>query len=1251
MQGIASAKLHQRRPWLAPAFFITFFTFILFLVSPPLLAETGLPLLKNYKPKDYNAGSQNWALLQDNRGLIYSGNNAGVLEYDGVSWRTIRTGNQSVVRSMALGPDGRIYIGAKAELGYLSADSDQRHYHSWTDRIGRQYRNFQDVRQTFYSPQGAVFVARQHIFVINDTDLQVFQSQSHFQRAFLVGNRILVQDEAQGLLELTDKQLLPVPQAAALRGMSMLLAEDWGNSQILLGSRAHGFFLLGPDGVQPWATALNSRLTSALMYCSTLLSNGLLAIGTSRDGLYLLNRQGELVQHLNKKSGLFNDNIRAVYQDQQQGLWLALDHGLARVEVSAAISQYNDVLGLKGNVLSLARHQQQLYAGTSQGLFLLEQNKHERPRFVPVHGILQQTWNLLSLAPQQLTQAASTAPDAAELIAASNEGIFSLHGNSSRLLFKPPLPAKVLTRSVTDPNRVWLGLQNGLASMYQQQGQWLFEGLVPQVSGTINTVIETPEGELWLGTLGHGLYRLQPKAAPGFANPPLNKGAVLPQIATPNTEVESKVNRSELLVTQFLQESGLPSNNRNEVSLHQQELFIATVAGLYRFNKQLQQFYPDPQYQQLFKEQPWVRSASTDSQQRLWLLSWNNQTGERQAGAAVPVTESSPSNKAEFYWTTAPLYPLADTPLDVILIDEQDVIWFGGAEGLFRLDTRMLQQQQNPLPAPLLRRLLINNEQLIQPLSGKVKLDAGQNNLRFEYAIPRFGASDNLQFRVKLAGFSEQWSDWSSESYRDYTNLSPGNYQFQLQYKNAFGDISNADHFHFKIKTPWQQSWWAKSLALLILLALFTWWFRYRLQQSLREQQRLAALVAERTAHLEQTMTELSEAKSKAEAAVVAKSEFLANMSHEIRTPMNAIIGFSQLAQNTESFADQQLYLHKITNSGKILLSIINDILDFSKVEAGKLELEKVRFKLSDLLQQVRDLFIEQSRQKKLELQFSIDPKLPDQLLGDPLRLSQVLINLLGNAVKFTGSGLVKLTVDQELRPPTAVTVGLAQAPANEIWLHFAVSDTGIGLTKQQCDQLFQAFSQADSSTSRKYGGTGLGLSIAQRLVRLMGGCIEVQSTVGVGSTFSFAVCCYQAEAQTDPKVTTETPKPLLPKAEKQRILLVEDNSYNQTLARIILQHAGFEVDIADNGAIALEKLADTSYQLILMDVHMPVMDGYAATRAIRQDIRWQHLPVIALTAHATADFHQQCLDAGMNDFVTKPMDAALLLEKLQRWL
>ena len=346
MQGSAfSCCYHQQLRW--PLFLL------LLLLSLPLWAftETGLPLLKNYKPKEYNAGSQNWALLQDQRGLIYVGNNVGVLEFDGVHWRVIRTTNQSVVRSLALNPDGRIFVGAKAELGYIDTTAAEAQYHSWLDRIPAQYRNFQDIRQTFAYHNSAIFVARQQIFIVGNTSVQVLHSQSHFSRAFALGGRILVQDAQLGLLELIKNQLVPLRGAQALAGKNIVLAEDWGHDTLLFGSKDHGFYLLNKNGLQPWATELQQQLQQAVIYSSTLLNNQLLAIGTSRDGLYLINRQGKLVQQLNKNTGLLDNNIRALYQDKQLGLWLALDHGLARVEVTAAISQYNDVLGLHGNVL------------------------------------------------------------------------------------------------------------------------------------------------------------------------------------------------------------------------------------------------------------------------------------------------------------------------------------------------------------------------------------------------------------------------------------------------------------------------------------------------------------------------------------------------------------------------------------------------------------------------------------------------------------------------------------------------------------------------------------------------------------------------------------------------------------------------------------------------------------------------------------------------------------------------------------
>jgi len=368
-----------------------------------------------------------------------------------------------------------------------------------------------------------------------------------------------------------------------------------------------------------------------------------------------------------------------------------------------------------------------------------------------------------------------------------------------------------------------------------------------------------------------------------------------------------------------------------------------------------------------------------------------------------------------------------------------------------------------------------------------------------------------------------------------------------------------------------------------------------------------------------------------AEDAVKSKQQFLSNMSHEIRTPMNAIIGFTKVVLKTELSAKQKEYLTAIKMSGDALIVLINDILDLAKVDSGKMTFEQVPFKLSSSISAMLHIFEIKIQEKNLKLVKEFDKRIPEVLLGDPVRLHQIILNLVSNAVKFTTKG--KITA----------SVLLLSEDDHQVNIEFSIMDTGMGIPKNKIEKIFENFQQASSSTARLYGGTGLGLAIAKQLVEQQGGSIKVISEVDKGSTFSFTLSFQKTSAEAEEEAGITELDTVI---KNIKVLVVEDMALNQLLMKTLLDDFGFERDIAENGKIAIEKLATKSYDVILMDLQMPEMNGFEATEYIRNTLN-SNIPIIALTADVTTVDLAKCKAVGMNDYIAKPVDERILYSKI----
>ena len=562
-------------------------------------------------------------------------------------------------------------------------------------------------------------------------------------------------------------------------------------------------------------------------------------------------------------------------------------------------------------------------------------------------------------------------------------------------------------------------------------------------------------------------------------------------------------------------------------------------------------------------------------------------------------------------------------------VDDQGRIWAATSEGAVLYDPREETAVHAPRPFRLLSARVDGTQ---KQLLDNAVLDADENNLAFDFSLLSFQRDKLTRYRTELTGLDEPITEWTPDNSQVFRRLPAGNYAFHAYARDGFGVEAEPISMRFSIRLPPWRRWWAIVLYVLAAVALSATISRWRIERIRRASKVLEQTVKERTASLVVANRQLEEARKIAEAATQSKSVFLANMSHEIRTPMNAVLGFAGLGLRLGVTAKAHDYFRKINNAGQNLLNILNDILDFSKIEAGKLALETVPFALSDVLSHVTDLFTLKASEKNLEFVVGTAPGVPDHFVGDPLRLGQVLLNLVNNAIKFTQAGFVQLYVEHVQDA----------SRAGKTVLRFSVEDSGIGMSGEQMERLFQPFPQADHSTTRTFGGTGLGLTISQRLVAQMGGVISVTSHRGAGSCFRFEIGLKHRDSVPEP--LRLIPEQLI----GLKILVVDDSAQAREWLSDQLTALRFDVATVDSGEAALERLRGEKFNLIMMDWMMPGIDGIETTRRIRSDIALERIPqVIMVTAHGREAIHEAAEAVGVRRFLIKPVNPSVLFDTI----
>ncbi|MCP5051951.1 MAG: response regulator, partial [bacterium] len=1196
--------------------------------------ENGFKYITNFTPRDYNGGTQNFSILQDKDGVIYVGNQEGLLQYDGLSWRVLEIPN-SYVLSLAKDNSGTIFAGGNKEFGFLKADSQgELRYESLMNHLREDQKKFSTVWETYCTGEGVYLRVGDSLYRWDAGDKMLSEITDKVNGAFYCNERLFIRRDTAGLMEMINGQLTLVQGGEKFADKEIYMMAPYDNQKLLVGTRSDGLYIYDGKEAYSLPTKTDEFIKKNEINCVIRLSSGDFAIATQRGGIVIIGSHGNLKYIFNEAAGLQDNYIRNVLQDKQGNLWLAMNKGISKIEYNSPISILDDRSKLDGLVQTITRHGAGniLYVGTDTGLYYFKPPlTPTRPgEFHQVTGMSSMCYSLLSID--------------GSLLAATEKGLFQVANSGHIELIKNS--SYVLAHSGKDKNRIWVGTNKGLFSLYRQNDRWKNEGAIGDSTRKIRTIAEDVKGNLWLGSLSSGVLNVDFSSGTRAITRPLIK----------------------IYDSRY----GLP-DKQIRVFRATDHIMFATDHGIFRFDGVEKRFFPDSTFGDEFEGGPAESSGAEvyriveDKEKNVWIHS------EQRNIRAV-----RRSNGA-FQLEKAPFLRITPAKVNAIYPDpDGNIVWFGGTDGLIRFDKRVIKDYDAGFKT-LIRKVIVNGNPVFNGYeSGSIlpPVEYENRNLRFEFAATFFEGEDQTEYRYRLDDYDDNWSHWTPETLKDYTNVDSGAYVFRVQARNIYRGLGGEAVFKFEVLRPWYKTWWAFVLYIVPVFLAVYFIFIWRSGKLEREKQRLEKIVEKRTSEikeknqqLEDQTIRLKEQAGKLKEMDQVKSRFFANISHEFRTPLTLIMGPLEQMLSDPGENQRQRTVNRMLRNSQRLLGLINQLLELSKFESGKIKLQAGRQDIIPFLKGIAVSFDQIAECNDLELIFS-SPEPDITLYFDPVKLAEAVTNLISNAIKFTPPG-GRITITTSSTGETGKNF-----PSGSVDISF--SDTGPGIPRQQLEHIFDRFYQCESSHEHPQKGTGIGLSIAKEVIELHRGTINAHSREGVGTEFIIRLPLgdghlepgeivatpephlspeipIEADRENDPEAVREEaaentaaetePDPL--EQGKDTILVVEDNSDMRDYIRESLEPDYIVIEAAD-GRKGIETAMEIIPDIIISDIMMPEADGHELCRTLKNDIKTSHIPIILLTAKASEESILQGLETGADDYVTKPFNTKILYARVK---